>query len=152
MKTVAVLALAALTAGLTSTAHAQFRKPEDAIKYRQSVMNVQGRAFYGTLGAMASGRMPYDPKVAAESAELVVMLSKLPWIAFGPGTDKGASTAVKPAIWTEQARFKDMEDKMQVEVVKLAAAAKTGNLDNLKAAYGTARETCKACHDAFTTQ
>lgn len=38
---------------------------------------------------------------------------------------------------------------MQAEVTKLAAAAKTGNLDNLKAAFGPAAETCKACHDAF---
>jgi cytochrome c556 len=101
---------------------------------------------------MASGRMPYEPKLAADSADLVVMLSKLPWIAFGPGTDKGAPTDAKPAIWTEQARFKELGDKMQAEVVKLAAAAKTGNLDQLKAAYGPAREACKACHDAFTSQ
>jgi cytochrome c556 len=152
MKTVALLVAGALSAGLTGTAFAQFRTPEAAIKYRQSVMNVQGRAFYGSLGAMASGRMPYDAKVAVENAELVAMLSKLPWVAFGPGTDKGAQTEAKAAIWTEQARFKELGDKMQAEVAKLAAAAKTGNLDNLKAAYGPARDSCKACHDAFTNQ
>jgi cytochrome c556 len=33
--------------------------------------------------------------------------------------------------------------------VKLAAAAKTGNQDAIKAAFGAAGETCKACHDDF---
>ena len=32
---------------------------------------------------------------------------------------------------------------------KLAAAAKTGNLDNLKTAFGAAAGTCKACHDNY---
>ena len=40
-------------------------------------------------------------------------------------------------------------EKLEAEAVKLAAAAKTGNLDNLKAAFGEAAKTCKACHDAF---
>ncbi len=152
MKKLVLFTLATLTAALTAPAHAQFRTPEAAIKYRQSVMTVQGRAFYGSIGSMVNGRAPFDAKAAAESAELVRMLSSLPWTAFGPGTDKGAPTDAKPAIWSEQAKFKDLADKMQAEVGKLTAAAKTGNLDNLKVAYRAAGETCKSCHDAFTSQ
>jgi cytochrome c556 len=152
MKTLNLVALASLAATLATSASAQFRKPEDAIKYRQSVMTVQGRAFYGSIGGMANGRTPYDPKVAAENAELVAALSRLPWIAFGPGTDKGAPTDAKAAVWTDPAKFKELADKMQAEAAKLAAVAKTGNLDNLKTAYAATREACKACHDAFTSQ
>ena len=32
---------------------------------------------------------------------------------------------------------------------KLQAAAKTGNLDQIKAAFGALGETCKACHDKY---
>ena len=67
---------------------------------------------------------------------------------FGEGTDKG-DTRAKSEIWTEQAKFKEGADKMQAETIKLAAAAKTGNLDNLKAAFGAAGQTCKACHDDY---
>ena len=35
------------------------------------------------------------------------------------------------------------------EVAKIAAAAKTGSLDNLKAAWGPNSGGCKACHDNF---
>ena len=152
MKNLSLLILASAFVSLATPASAQFRKPEDAIKYRQSVMTVQGRAFYGSIGGMASGRTPFDPKVAADSAELIALLARLPWVAFGPGTDKGAPTDAKPTIWTDSVKFKELADKMQAETTKLAAAAKTGNLENLKSAYAATRETCKACHDAFTSQ
>jgi len=137
--------LLALT--LAIPAQAQFAKPEDAIKYRKASYTVMA-AHFGRLGAMASGRAPYDAKAAAENAELVATLSKLPWAAYGEGTDKG-DTRAKPEIWKESAKFKEASDKMQAEVVKLNAAAKAGNLDALKVAFGPAAASCKACHDNF---
>ena len=38
---------------------------------------------------------------------------------------------------------------MQAEIVKLVAATKTGNLDNVKTAFGAAGQSCKACHDNY---
>jgi cytochrome c556 len=147
MKLLASLTLAAVVSTLSVPAMAQFQKPEDAIKYRKSVMTIQA-AHFGRIGAMANGRVPFDAKAAAENAAIVETMSKLPWNAFGPGTDKGETRAL-PAIWTEQAKFKEAGDKMQTEVAKLSAAAKTGNLDAIKTAFGAAGQTCKACHDDF---
>lgn len=138
---------AAMAVALSVPAAAQFAKPEDAIKYRKASFTVMA-AHFGRDGAMANGRAPYDAKAAADNAEIAVAMSKLPWAAFGEGTDKG-ETRAKPEIWKEQAKYKEGADKMQAEMVKLAAAAKTGNLDNLKAAFGPAAGTCKACHDAY---
>ena len=42
--------------------------------------------------------------------------------------------------------------KQDAVLDKLAAAAKTGNLDNLKASFGATAGTCKACHDAFRSK
>jgi cytochrome c556 len=136
--------IAALAA---APAHAQFAKPEDAIKYRQSALFVMGQNF-SRVGAMASGRAPFDAKVAAESAAVVEYMSKLPWAAFGEGTDKG-NTKAKADIWKESDKFRAAASKMQEEVAKLNAAAKTGNLDQIKATFGAAAQTCKACHDDF---
>lgn len=61
-------------------------------------------------------------------------------------------TKAKPEIWTEQAKFKDAGDKAMAETAKLAAAAKTGNLDALKTAFAATAGTCKACHDAYRSQ
>jgi cytochrome c556 len=147
MKTSIRLSAAVLVASLAVPAMAQFQKPEDAIKYRKAALSVMGTHF-SRIGAMANGRVPFDAANAAENATVVEALSKLPFTAFGPGTDKGDTRAL-PAIWSEQAAFKQAADKMQVEVTKLAAAAKTGNLESVKASFGTAAQSCKACHDNY---
>jgi len=148
MKAITALALAAATLGLSAPAAAQFAKAEDAIKYRQSALFVMGQHF-GRLGAMANGRLPFDAKAAQENADVVAHMAQLPWAGFGAGTDKGAPTKARPEVWSEQAKFKEHADKLQAETVKLAAAAKTGSLDNLKAAFGATAGSCKACHDDF---
>jgi len=148
MKAFACIAAAATLLVLAAPASAQFAKPEDAIKYRQSALSVMGTHF-GRLGAMANGRIPFDAKVAADNGEIVAAMAKLPWAGFGAGTDKGGNTKAKPEIWTEQAKFKEHSDKLQAETTKLAAASKTGSLDSLKTAFAATADTCKACHDAF---
>ncbi len=143
-----LLALPVLLSTLVALpAAAQFQKPEDAIKYRKAAFTVLG-AHFGRIGAMANNRVPFDAKVASENADIVADIAKLPFAGFGPGTDKG-DTRAKPEIWTEQDKFKAGATKMQEESVKLAAAAKSGNLDTLKAAFGETAKTCKACHDAY---
>lgn len=143
--------LLSIASMLTLPASAQFRKADDAIHYRQSVMTMMGHHLYARLGGMANGRVPFDAKIAVENAELVATLSRLPWSAFGPGTDQGITDA-KAAVWSEQAKFKELADKMQAEATRLAGAARTGELDNLKAAYRATANSCKACHDVFTSQ
>lgn len=142
------LAAAALVAALPASA--QFAKTEDAIKYRKSAFTLMG-AHFGRIGAMVQGKAPFDAKVAAENADLLVTLGKLPWAAFGEGTDKG-DTRAKPEIWKEQAKFREEADKMQAELQKLAQSAKTGNLDAIKTSFGAAAQTCKACHDSYRSK
>ena len=147
MKTFRILVLATLAAGFSAGASAQFAKPEDAIKYRKNALFVMQQHF-ARVGAMASGRTPFDAKAAAENAAIAESMARLPWAGFGPGTDVG-DTKAKPEIWKEQARFKELADKMQAEMGKLAAAAKTGNLDSVKSAVQATSGSCKACHDDY---
>ena len=65
MKALACIVSAAALVSLSAPAAAQFAKPEDAIKYRQSALSVMG-AHFGRIGAMANGKAPFDAKVAAE--------------------------------------------------------------------------------------
>lgn len=147
MKYTTSCATALLLLAMGLPAQAQFAKPEDAIKYRKASFTVMA-AHFGRLGAMANGRTPFDAKAAADNADVVATLSKLPWAAFGEGTDKG-DTRAKPEVWKEAAKYKEAADKMQAEIVKLNTAAKAGNIDALKAAFGPAAASCKACHDNF---
>lgn len=147
MKLASLLAAATGLLLATGVSAQSFQKPEDAIKYRRSAFTVLG-AHFGPLGAMANGRVPFDAQQAARHGDVIAMVSHLPFNGFVAGTDKG-ETRAKPEIWSEQAKFKGAAEKMQSEVGKLAAAAKTGNLDNLKAAFGPAAQSCKACHDEY---
>jgi cytochrome c556 len=147
MKLIATLTLAFAAATLAAPAMAQFQKPEDAVKYRKAALTVMG-AHFGRIGAMASGKAPFDAAAAAENAALVETMSKLPWAGFVPGSDQGETRAL-PEVWSDAAGFKSAAEKMQGEVAKLNAAAKTGNLDAVKTAFGAAGQSCKACHDNY---
>jgi cytochrome c556 len=148
MKSLATIVLAAMTALAAVPASAQsFQKPEDAIKYRKAAFNVLA-AHFGALGAMANGRAPYDAAAAARHADVIQLASTLPWAGFVPGSDKG-DTRAKPEIWTEQAKVQEGAQRLQTEMGRLAAAAKTGSVDNLKAAWSQNSGSCKACHDNY---
>ena len=131
---------------MAAPAAAQFAKPEDAVKYRQSASSVMGTHF-GRLGAMTNGKVPFDAKLAAENAAIVATMAKLSWAGFGPGTDKDARSKSKPEVWTEQAKFKEGADKLIAESGKMVG--KTGDLEALKASFSATANTCKSCHDTF---
>ena len=147
MKFAASLALAAAACTLAMPASAQFSKPEDAVKYRQSVMFIMSQHF-GRIGAMVNGRVPYDPKAAIANADLVAEVSRLPWPGFAPGSEK-LSQKAKPDIWLEPVKFREHGERLMDQTGKLLAAAKTENLENLKTAFGQTAQACKSCHDAF---
>ena len=143
-------ALAMLTtAGLLAAvpAAAQFQKPEDAIRYRQSAMFLQAQTF-SRVAAMANGRVPFDAKVAADNIELVAALNRMQFSAFVEGSDKG-NTRAKPEIWSQKDKWAAAVAKSQEDVAKLVAAGKTGNIDQIKTAVGAVGGSCKACHDDF---
>jgi cytochrome c556 len=143
----AAIALGLVTALTALPAAAQFRNADAAIKYRQSAMYLQNNHM-ARLFAMANGQVPFDAKVASEQIEIVSMLNRLQFAAFIEGSDKG-NTRAKPEIWTEKDKFAAAIAKSQEDVLKLAAAGKTGNLEQIKAAAGAVGQSCKACHDAY---
>jgi cytochrome c556 len=122
-----------------------FAKPEQAIKYRQSNFSVMATHF-SDIGAMVKGEKPFDAKATALNADVVATLSALPWAGFGPGTEGGKA---KPAIWKEMDKVQAGAADLQKAAANLKTAAASGNLDNIKKAFGATAQTCKACHDSY---
>jgi cytochrome c556 len=148
MKYRPTLVATALALAIAATsAWAQFRKPEEAIKYRQGAMFVMANHF-ARIGAMVNGRVPFDADAVRANADIVALLAKLPFAGFIEGTDKG-DTKAEAEIWTEPDKFRAATQKMQDEVARLNAAAKTGNLAQIKTAFGAVGESCKSCHDNY---
>ena len=96
---------ASLMALMAGSAAAQ-AKPEDVIKYRQSVYKVIGWNF-APMAAMVKGEKPYDKEAFARHAMIVSQMSPLAMEGFAAGSDKGADTKAKPEIWTKSADFKE---------------------------------------------
>jgi cytochrome c556 len=139
------LAVAGILGALVSESAQAHDKPADAIKYRQAAFTLMGNHM-GRLGAMAKGKRPFDAKSAQASANVLAMLSHLPWDAFPAGSEGGKSN-VKGDPWKNAAEFKQLSEKMIAEVAKLPEAA--ASLDSLKKQLGPTGSSCKNCHDKF---
>lgn len=147
MKKAAIAAIAALGLTVALDAAAQ-AKPEDLVKQRKAAFTLTAK-YFGPIGAMVQGKAPYDAAIVTRNAGFLESLSKMPWDGFQASTADVKETRAKPEIYKEGDKFKASADKMQAEIVKLAAAAKSGDQNAVKAAFGAVGQSCKACHDAY---
>ena len=122
-------------------------KPEILVKQRQSAMVLIGK-YWGPINAMAQGKAPYDAAVAQRNAGFLQALAQMPWDGFAESTkDSPEKNRALPAIWTDQAKFKEGADRLQSTTAKLAASAKDEAA--FKGAAGEVGKACGACHENF---
>jgi len=145
MKFCMTVAAAALAAVVAVPASAQFAKPEDAIKYRQSALTLMASHF-GRMDAVVKGRVPYDVEQIKQNVALVSTLARLPWAAFGQGTEGGGA---RPEVWSQTEGFQKAQQRLLGSIDDLSAAAETGDLGKLREAFGKVGASCKACHDVY---
>ena len=141
-----VRAVLLVAAALAVPALAQQMKVEDQVKYRRAAYNVMALNF-GSLGAMAQDKKPFNKDEAVRNADIVAILSSTPKGFFGEGTDK--DTKAKPEIWTKRADFDDKMEKMIAQTQKLPAVARGGDMAAFKKQVGDTGAACKACHDDY---
>ena len=147
MKHIGTLLSAAVMGIVISTTASAQVKPEQLVKQRQAAMTLQGK-YFGPLGAMAQGKAPYDAAVIARNAAFLDVLDKMPWDGFAAST-KGVKSAALPAVFTDTAKFKEAQDRLQSEVSKLVAVGKSGDEAAVKAQLGAVGKACGGCHDNF---
>ena len=135
-----------LGTGYSLTAFAQ-AKPETLVKQRQSAMVLIGK-YWGPLAVMAQGKVPYDAAVVGRNAGYLDALDKMPWDGFNPNTKDVKSRAL-PAVFTDTAKFKEAQDRLQSEVAKLVAVSKNGDEAAVKLQLGATGKACDGCHENF---
>ena len=135
-----------LGTGYSLTGFAQ-AKPETLVKQRQAAMTLQGK-YWGPLSLMAQGKAPYDAAVVARNAAYLDVLAKMPWDGFNPNT-KDVKSQTLPAAFTDTAKFKEAQDRLQSEVSKLVAVSKGGDEAAVKAQLAATGKTCGGCHESF---
>ena len=148
-KVLAVAIALAVGAGASSFEASAQVKPETLVKQRQAAMTLQSK-YFGPIGAMVQGKMPWDAAVVTRNAGYLEVLSKMPWDGFQPSTvDVKGKNDAKPEIYKEMDKFKAAYEKFEVEAAKLAVAARAGDQGAVKTAFGEVGKTCKGCHDDF---
>ncbi len=123
-------------------------KPETLVKQRQAAMALQGK-YFGPIGAMVQGKVPYDAAIVTRNAGYLEVLAKMPWDGFQASTADLKETDAKPEIYKQSDKFRSESQKLETETAKLAAAARSGDQNAVKAAFGDVGQACKACHDDF---
>jgi len=141
----AVLALV-LGAGYALTAFSQV-KPDVLVKQRQAAMTLLGK-YFGPLGGMAQGIVPYNADVVTRNAGYLEVLSQMPWDGFQASTANEKSRAL-PAVYADTVKFKKAGEDMQAAVAKVVSVSKGGDEAATKAAIGPVGKACGGCHDNF---
>jgi cytochrome c556 len=127
---------------------AEFAKPEDAIKYRKSVMQVIKKHF-GSMAAVVKGKISYDKMAFTNDAKVVAMMSKLPWEAsLVPGSTKGDTTLAEKAL-KDTDGFLSIAKRFESAARDLAAAAESGDMAVIKKQFGATAQTCGGCHKPY---
>jgi cytochrome c556 len=122
-------------------------KPEVLVKQRQAAMTLIGK-YWGPLGAMAQGKAPYNAEIVQRNAAFLDVLSKMPWDGFHPST-KNEKSAALPAVFSEPAKFKEAQDRLQSEIGKLVSVSKNGDEAAVKAQLAAVGKACSNCHENF---
>ena len=147
-KLVAATLVASVGAAWLAAAVAQV-KPEILVKQRQAAMTLQGK-YFGPLAGMAQGKLPYDANIVQRNAGYLDVVEKMPWDGFDPSTKNvTVKTAALPAIWSEPAKFKEAQERLQSEASRLVSVSKGGDEGAVKAQIGAIGKACGNCHDNF---
>lgn len=124
----------------------------DAIKYRESMMEVTGYNFK-KMAAMVKKEMPFDKAQFLKMAETVHFMSTLTADGFPKGSDEMAGpTHAKDEIWSKPEEFKKDIAAFQKASEALVVAAKTGEMSAIGPKFKDTAGSCKKCHDSFRSK
>ena len=139
---------AAALAVVSVAAHAQFAKPEDAIRYRQSAYVIMG-AQMGKIAAQLKSDKP-DLAQIQRSAGIVDFVSQLPGEGYVPGSEKGGNppTRAKAEAFTDP-KIREVGKAMRTEVIKLVEVSKGGDIAAIRTQFQATAKSCDSCHDNY---
>jgi len=145
-KTLIAAVLGALAAGAMVGGATIALAQADVIKQRQDNRKETAatmRAIKGVIDAKGDAKSVVP--MAAKLKTLELAFDKM----FPAGSDKGAETAALPTVWSDSAGFQAASKAADAAYDKLGAAAGSGDLAAVTAAFGETGKACGACHNTF---
>lgn len=127
---------------------AQAGKMEDAVDFRQGVMNVLSWNA-GHMAAMAKGETPFDAAAFKGYAADLAATASLDVLRGFPEDSVTDDSDAKDEIWLNWADFESKLQDFRRESAKLAEVAAAGDESAIRSQLDTTRRTCKACHNDY---
>jgi cytochrome c556 len=123
--------------------------PKETIETRQKSLKDLGASFK-TVNDQSKAGSPDMAAIKAAAAKVEAHSKELgTWFPSGTGKDTGVKTEALNTIWEKPDQFKAAVARFQAEAPKLNAAAQSGDVAQVKAAFGGVGGACKNCHDNF---
>ncbi len=121
--------------------------PTPMVEQRQELMKSLFPSYYREMAQVVRGQSNDLAAVATKASQANDALKKLA-VLFPAGTGREAvpKTRAKPEVWTQRAEFEAALTKLITETDAIGAAAKSGNLDAVKAQWLKVAEACGSCH------
>jgi cytochrome c556 len=138
----ASLALAGIAAPLLAA-------PADQVRTRVEGLRELGAAFKAVNDGLR-GPAPQTIMIQMSARQIAnAARAQYNWFPAGSGPQPGVKTAAKPEIWTQAARFRQLQDGFATQVASFQRAAMSGNADAMRTGARSLGGSCKACHDEF---
>ena len=134
--------------GVVSVARTQEATLARIVKFRQATMTVQAETFAG-LTAMVTGKTPYDARRARLLADRALMLAQIASETFPDSSRDAAGSRARPEVWTDRQGFARMMSAYLDKTAAVAAAARSGSSDSVRAAVVDVGRVCRGCHQRY---
>jgi len=123
--------------------------PEDAVKYRQAVMNTLS-GHVAAISLIFSGKVEHQEYLLSHAEALAASGDQIGKI-FPTGSATGKSDAL-PLIWDEPEKFQKAAETAKVATAQLRDAIKGGDKAVIGKAMKPVFDACKGCHDRYRTE
>lgn len=137
-----MLTAAALPASLSAA------MPEDAVDYRQGVMEVFSWNLT-RMGAMVKGEVPFDAAAFKGYASDLATASSLNVLPGFPDDSVSDESDAKDEIWLNWADFEAKYQALKEAAAKLSQVAAGGDEKAMREQFKEAAGACKACHKEY---
>jgi cytochrome c556 len=121
--------------------------PAQMVEQRQEVMKSLFPSYYRDMAQVVRGQSNDLANVATKASQASDALKKVaPLFASGTGREAVPKTRAKPEVFTQRAEFEAALTKLITDTDAIGAAARSGNLDAVKAQWLKVAESCGGCH------
>lgn len=121
---------------------------EDAVEFRQAVMNVYAWNLNG-MRDMARGDVAFDAAAFASYAADLAAAANLDVARGFPEEAQTEESEARDEIWLNWDGFLEKREALKAAAAKLVEVSASGDESAMKEQFGKTAGTCKGCHDDF---